>query len=535
MASVFRRTRSYPIPDGATIVANRRGDRFAKWTDGKGRTRREPLNEAGDRIVVPAKTYTITYVDENGKPQTVNAETPDRDVAEQIANKIENDVALRRRGIVIPDQERIAREAARPLKEHLQDFRADLEARQSTEKHVRMTCNHIETVGTACRAARITDLTPAVVMQAIHAQRQNGSSLRTCNSYLRSVKSFTRWLRKDRRTADDALEGLSQFNADTDRRHVRRALDDEEIAYLLRFVEGHTLPMHNLPGPDRAMVYRLALGTGFRAKELRNLRPESFDLDANPPTVTVAAGCSKRRREDRQPIRLDLADLLRPWLAEKESGERLFGRLPGGTARMLRSDLAAAREAWLKEAPIEAVRQAREKTVFLCYKNAAGEVADFHATRHTYISGLVAGGASVKTAQELARHSTPVLTIGRYAHTRRQDLQKALESLPSLTSKPSQGPTEHAETTNLDGGVDSISPVNRHSRSGETCESEARRGEPGDAYRGGEEEGAVKPQLLALSALREDSAPCGDTRRDVKIERRRSDSNRRWRICNPLP
>jgi hypothetical protein len=32
---------------------------------------------------------------------------------------------------------------------------------------------------------------------------------------------------------------------------------------------------------------------------------------------------------------------------------------------------------------------------------------DFHAQRHTYISGIVAGGkASVKTCQELARHST---------------------------------------------------------------------------------------------------------------------------------
>jgi len=77
-------------------------------------------------------------------------------------------------------------------------------------------------------------------------------------------------------------------------------------------------------GPDRAMAYRVALGTGFRAKELRSLTPASFDLDADPPTVTVTAGYSKRRRQDVQPIRPDLAELLRPWLAKYGRDEPPF-------------------------------------------------------------------------------------------------------------------------------------------------------------------------------------------------------------------
>jgi len=79
-------------------------------------------------------------------------------------------------------------------------------------------------------------------------------------------------------------------------------------------------------------------------------------------------------------------------------------------------------------------RQAREQSDFLSFRDAAGRFADFYATRHTYISGLVAGGkASVKTLQELARHSTPVLTIGRYSYVRLHDLTAALEALPDLT------------------------------------------------------------------------------------------------------
>ena len=37
---------------------------------------------------------------------------------------------------------------------------------------------------------------------------------------------------------------------------------------------------------------------------------------------------------------------------------------------------------------------------------------DFHALWVTDVSSLVASGASVKTCQTLARHSTPHLTIG---------------------------------------------------------------------------------------------------------------------------
>ncbi len=78
-------------------------------------------------------------------------------------------------------------------------------------------------------------------------------------------------------------------------------------------------------------------------------------------------------------------------------------------------------------------------------------MADFHSTRHTFISGIVPGGASVKVAQALARHSTPTLTIGPYSHTRLHDVASALESLPHLDStKPDDQPATMA-ATGIDG------------------------------------------------------------------------------------
>ncbi len=114
---------------------------------------------------------------------------------------------------------------------------------------------------------------------------------------------------------------------------------------------------------------------------------------------------------------------------------------------MLRSDLKAARADWIAEARNDEERQVRSESDFLRYRNAAGEVADFHSTRHTFISGIVAGGASVKVAQELARHSTPTLTIGRYSHTRLHDVAAALDSLPDLdATQPVNQPAMLAAT-----------------------------------------------------------------------------------------
>jgi hypothetical protein len=68
----------------------------------------------------------------------------------------------------------------------------------------------------------------------------------------------------------------------------------------------------------------------------------------------------------------------------------------------------------------------------IAYETPSGEV-DFHALRGCYISFLVSSGASVKTCQTLARHSTPSLTIGIYAKASLHDISGAVDALPDLT------------------------------------------------------------------------------------------------------
>jgi hypothetical protein len=149
----------------------------------------------------------------------------------------------------------------------------------------------------------------------------------------------------------------------------------------------------------------------------------AFILDGESPTETVMAAYSKRRRDDAQPLPRIPADRLRPWLAAKAPGRPVFGKLTKHTAEMLRVDLEAAG---------------------IPYETASG-VADFHAFRVAYVTHLVSSGASVKTCQTLARHSTPSLTIGVYAKASLHDIKGAVDNLPDLTSTAHR-PTNLAAT-----------------------------------------------------------------------------------------
>jgi len=72
------------------------------------------------------------------------------------------------------------------------------------------------------------------------------------------------------------------------------------------------------------------------------------------------------------------------------------------------------------------------------HETASGMI-DLHSLRHTFVSNVVATGATVKTAQELARYSTPVLTFGVYAHARLADIASTVENLPDpFASKKSE-------------------------------------------------------------------------------------------------
>jgi integrase len=116
---------------------------------------------------------------------------------------------------------------------------------------------------------------------------------------------------KSRRLTENPFRFLEKLNTELDIRHQRRPLDSEEFARLLAAPKIGS-PYAGVSGPDRAMLYFTAAATGLRASELASLKPASFNLDANPPTVTLEAAYSKHRREDTLPLHSELVAILEP-------------------------------------------------------------------------------------------------------------------------------------------------------------------------------------------------------------------------------
>ena len=393
----------------------------------------------GQRITKTARKWYVEYRDADGIIRRVPGFT-DKAATQQRASELERQAAHRKVGLI----DRFSEHRKRPLPEHVEEWRKALIAKGGTAQHAALSANRVKAILTATKATYWPELSASKVQAYLAEQRQTksgkrrvGLSVESANHYLRAVKAFCRWMVLDGRAPDTPLAHLETGNAKTDRRHDRRALTADELAWLLDTTRNAS-DCYGVGGTDRAMLYRVAVETGLRAGELRSLTVGSFDLDAERPTVTVRAAYSKRRETDVLPIRLEVRDALREHFASKLPKAEAF-RMPSksNVVRMLRKDLSTARAAWIdgaKDNPAE--QETRRKSDFLNYADQEGRVADFHAFRHTFITNLAYGGVHPKTAQALARHSTIGLTMDRYTHTRFGDLSDALDVLPDLDAPP---------------------------------------------------------------------------------------------------
>jgi integrase len=275
-------------------------------------------------------------------------------------------------------------------------------------------------------------------VETLLEQHQHGHSICTTNQILTHAKSFFRWLVKDRRLAESPLTHLQGGNPRLDRRHDRRELTADELRRLLDAARASSRDYRGLTGWDRYHLYAVAAGTGFRASALASLMPESFDL-AEMPSVTLAAKRNKSRVLKVQPLPRDVAGLMRDYLRDKSAGQPVWGgpwAATGRASEMIRKDLDAAGIPYVVGGPDGPL------------------YADFHALRHTYLTLGGRAGIDLRTLQELAGHSTPVLTA-RYTHRRLYDLTGAIEKLPSfLPAEPGRpascAPVEYEGSTESD-------------------------------------------------------------------------------------
>ena len=365
------------------------------------------VRTTGQKIRRKSRKWYGKFRDSVGELHRVPLST-DKEAARAMLHEAVQQVERVIAGLSHPSDEH----AQESLSVHVERFKASLRSKEDADRHVKLTIARVTAICEGCRFRRIPHIRGSAVSEWLAERREEGMSISTSNGYLVAMKSFCHWLVKDGRSCENRLTHLSRLNADVDIRRERRALDQTEFAKLLAVTIKSPIVYRGLTGVDRAVLYLIAAYSGLRATEFSSLDARSFNLDGPAPSVTVAAGYSKRRRLDVIPLRIDVAITVKKWIGQRmsmEAGECLW---PGSwferAAEMLQADL--------KDAGIE-------------YEDDQGRVFDFHALRHLFISNLVLAGVHPKVVQQLARHSTITLTMDRYAHVPAANAMNALELL----------------------------------------------------------------------------------------------------------
>jgi len=308
---------------------------------------------------------------------------------------------------------------SRPLAVHLDDFHASLLHKGCCEDHAETVTKRARRICEDSHFVFFADINASRVQRCLSDLRKGTTSKasighQTSNFYLAAMKQFCRWMVRDGRASESPVDHLSGLNVKLDRRHDRRSLSGDELTQLLKAAAAGSDYLR-MNGKSRAMLYRVAMESGFRRKELAALTPASLEDQTDPPALVLAPINAKNRQPTVQVVRPELAKELREWIqtAGIAPDASLWPKLTRHTALLLRHDLEAAG---------------------IPYVDAAGLYADFHGLRHSFISLITKGGVHPKLAQRLARHSTVELTLARYSHTVLADEAQALEVLPSLPS-----------------------------------------------------------------------------------------------------
>lgn len=437
---LFKPSYTRPVPDDAKIVT-RKGKRFARFNDRKGKTVTVPLTvtKKGERLVYESPCYGVGFVDN----KQIRRRLPlfsDKRASERAAQKIEELLScgggmtaeLQRWLETLPVKQkskliewqivegrRLSENLGKSLLEHLEDFCDGLAADGAKAYYVRQTRRAISLILEGCRFTFWSDIDGTAVKTFLAKGRgPNGYGQRTYNSRLRALKEFTVWLLNEDRVPGwkDPMKGHNLIKQ-TEFRKVRRPLTIEEMHKMLSVVE--SAPQRfNMSGHERGLVYRMALECGLRAGEVKTLRKLSFDLDAKPANVHIDPSDTKSKRPADLVLMDETARAIREHLAGKEPTDRAFGMCHNANAaKMLKADL--------QDAGIE-------------YTDASGRDVDFHALRHTFITNLALAKVHPAVAQKMARHSSIELTMKFYTHVLRPSEVQAVDALKALsdTKKP---------------------------------------------------------------------------------------------------
>ena len=415
----------------------------------------------GTRVEKITEAWYIEYTDAAGRCVRRKAGTI-KEQAQDALRKAESDVLSEKNGLPVqrPSDIQVRDLATR--------FLAYLKPRV-TEDYLLTLKQRLYAVLDGTKAYYLRDLRPEAIDRYLATLDETNLAPRTINYYLKAAKRMLNWAVRARLVPYNQLDCVAPL-PEHERRHVRRAMSEDEISRLLTAgLEGPMrrklnvyqnrprkdgtfkrksvpLPLHAIlveEGRNNVLAYRVMLETGLRLSETRSVAWVDLDLEAGTVTTRPHWEGNKNGREETLPLTPGLLQALRSWRAthpglETASVVKISDRL----LRCFNDDLVAAGIA--KRVPVDSngnlipfdrngvLRETPVKWK-IDKRDAAGRVLDLHALRHTFGTRLGRmPGVDPKSVQTLMRHSDPRLTFGIYVHSDKARLQAAVNGLPEI-------------------------------------------------------------------------------------------------------
>jgi integrase len=487
VATVFRKTYTQPFPKHAEIV-ERRGRQMVMWFDRRGRRKYDELTtgKRGEpKIKRESPTYFARYRDADGVERIESTGCKDEQAARQVLADLVKRVEHRKAGIITPEQDRQANHADKPISRHVADYLEHLKAktvrgRKVSTKHRKNVERHLNKTVVDCGFRLLGDITRTAMEKWMNQREADGMGARTRNMHRSAIVAFCNWCVETDRLAANPLVRLCKADEHADRRRTRRALTEDEIAQLLKAArlrpvaelgrptvrkpsarrkgrstwlkadltfeildavyargrevladEPSRLAELDMLGWERELMYKTMVLTGLRKGELASLTIGQVYLDAQPPFAELLAKDEKAGRGAKIPLRADLVNDLRDYLAQRLKMEH-EAALRAGRAVSMR--LATGSKLFTVPRDFIKIFDRDLAAAGIAKHDERGRVVDIHALRHTFGTHLSKAGVTPRVAMAAMRHSSLDLTMNIYTDPILLDVGAAVDALPEFSA-----------------------------------------------------------------------------------------------------
>ena len=214
MATVFRKTLTKPMPQGAELFT-RKGERFARWTDGKGRTRQAKVTAGKDgspRLLIEADTWTAKYRDGAGIVREVATGCRDELAARNVLADLVKRRELVKGKILTAAQDAVIDHQGTPIGEHVAAYIEHLTARGVTPGRIAQTESRLRRVFGDCSFDRLASLDATALERWLTARARLRMSAAARNAYRSACVAFGNWCVQSKRLVMNPLAGIPKVD-----------------------------------------------------------------------------------------------------------------------------------------------------------------------------------------------------------------------------------------------------------------------------------------------------------------------------------